>query len=256
MQASLAKEHESLQEKIACPNDNVIWKTIIMKRNIYLIIILFSIFPTLSIAQTDRQMIRQGNRQYRTEQYEKAEGTYRKAVSANQKNPEALYNLGCALMAQQKDSLAVQCFENSAKLQSEPLRRAQAYHNIGVICQQKKLFKKAVEAYKESLRNNPKDNETRYNLALCMKQMKDQPQKQDGNGNDQKDQKKEQKDNKDQQKQKKKEQQQDQQQQEEKMSKDNAEQLLNAAIQQEKSTMERLKKDQKKPRQSRHQKNW
>ena len=186
-----------------------------MKRNQYLIIILFSLFPLLSIAQTDRQLIRQGNRQYRTEQYEKAEGTYRKAVSANQKNPEALYNLGCALMAQQKDSLAVQCFENSAKLQSEPLRRAQAYHNIGVICQQKKLFKEAVEAYKESLRNNPKDNETRYNLALCMKQMKDQPQKQNGDGNDQKDQKKEQKDNKDQQKQKKKEQQQDQQQQEE-----------------------------------------
>lgn len=204
-------------------------------------------------AQNDRQFIRQGNRQYRAQQYEKAEATYRKAVAANPRNPEAQYNLGCALMAQQKDSMAIQCLENGAKLQPDPMRRAQAYHNMGVICQQKKLFAEAAEAYKQALRNNPADDETRYNLALCLKQIKNQPQQQqksqdENEGDNKKNKNEEQKnDNKD------KKQEPDNQEQ---MSKENAEQLLNAAQQQEKATQQRLKQNQQQPRRNRHLKNW
>ena len=137
-------------------------------------------------------------------------------------------------MAQQKDSMAVQCLENGAKLQTDPLRRAQAYHNMGVICQQKKLFTEAAEAYKQALRNNPNDDETRYNLALCLKQIKNQPQQQQQKSQDEK-------------------QQQDNQEQ---MSRENAEQLLNAAQQQEKATQQRLKQNQQQPRKNKHLKNW
>ena len=159
-------------------------------------------------------------------------------------------------MAQQKDSAAVNALENSAKLQQDRNRRAQAFHNIGVICQQKKMFSEAAEAYKESLRNNPKDDETRYNLALCMKQIKNQPKQQqqqkkqqdkNNKNNKQDKEKNKNENNKDQQKQK---------QQDEKMSKDNAEQLLNAAMQQEKATQQKLKKAQNQPRNSNHLKNW
>lgn len=207
-------------------------------------------------AQNDRQLIRQGNRLFRSQEYEKAEAAYRKAIAANSNNPEAHYNLGCALMAQQKDSAAVNALENSAKLQQDRNRRAQAFHNIGVICQQKKMFSEAAEAYKESLRNNPKDDETRYNLALCMKQIKNQPKQQqqqkkqqdkNNKNNKQDKEKNKNENNKDQQKQKH---------QDEKMSKDNAEQLLNAAMQQEKATQQKLKKAQNQPRNSNHLKNW
>ena len=229
-----------------------------MEKKILIILYMVCLLPCLAFSQSDRQLIRQGNKQFRNGQYEQAESEYRKALAANPRNPEALYNLGCALMSQQKDSVAVQCFENSAKVQTDPLRKSQAFHNIGVICQQKKLFKEAIEAYKESLRNNPKDDETRYNLALCMKQLKNQPQQQNGDGKDKKDEKKKQQDDKKQhEQQKQKEKRQDQQQdKQETMSKENAEQLLNAAIQQEKATQERLKQQQQKPRQNRHQKNW
>ena len=211
-----------------------------MIKTLYCIIALCLSSVVNICAQNDRQLIRQGNRLFRSQEYEKAEAAYRKAIAANSNNPEAHYNLGCALMAQQKDSAAVNALENSAKLQQDRNRRAQAFHNIGVICQQKKMFSEAAEAYKESLRNNPKDDETRYNLALCMKQIKNQPKQQQ--------QKKQQdKNNKDQQKQK---------QQDEKMSKDNAEQLLNAAMQQEKATQQKLKKAQNQPRNSNHLKNW
>lgn len=214
---------------------------------------------TASMAQTDRQLIRQGNREFRIQQYEKAEATYRKACAANANNPEAQYNLGCALQAQQKDSMAIVCYEKAAKLQKDPLRRAQAYHNMGVICQQKKMFAEAIDAYKQALRCNPKDDETRYNLALCMKQLKNQP-KQNNQNKQNKDDKKDNKDkNKDQNKEQdknKEDEKKQQQNQQDQMSKENAEQLLNAAMQQEQATQQRMKKAQQQPRRKQHQKNW
>jgi len=207
-------------------------------------------------AQDDRLFVRQGNRQYRAGNESEAEVSYRKAVEQNVRNPQATYNLGTSLLAQKKDSAAVAQLESAAKLESNPFRRAMAYHNIGVICQGKKMFGEAIEAYKEALRNNPKDDETRYNLALCKRQQKDQQQKQQ---NQQQNKDKDQQD-KEQQKQQQ-EQKQDQQKQEPKqqkpqMSKENAEQLLNAAMQDEKRTQERMNKAQQQPQKRRLEKNW
>lgn len=225
-----------------------------MLRNTLLLIMLLLAFQDAT-AQTDRKLIRQGNRQFRNQHYEEAEATYRKASAANAQNPEAQYNLGCALMAQQKDSMAMKCFQNSAQLHTDKQRKAQAYHNMGVILQQKKQFGEAAEAYKAALRNNPKDNETRYNLALCLKQMKNQPkqnqnQKKNENKDKNKDKEKEKNENKNQKDQKQPEEKPEQ------MSKENAEQMLNAAMQQEKATQQRMKKAQQQPSRKRHLQNW
>lgn len=225
-----------------------------MLRNTLLLLMLLLAFQSAT-AQTDRKLIRQGNRQFRNQHYEEAEATYRKASAANAQNPEAQYNLGCALMAQQKDSMAMKCFQNSAQLHTDKQRKAQAYHNMGVILQQKKQFGEAAEAYKAALRNNPKDNETRYNLALCLKQLKNQPkqnqnQKKDENKDKNKDKEKEKNENKNQKDQKQPEEKPEQ------MSKENAEQLLNAAMQQEKATQQRMKKAQQQPSRKRHLQNW
>ena len=111
--------------------------------------------------------------------------------------------------------------------------------------------KNAIEAYKEALRNNPNDDETRYNLVLCQRQLKN-----DGNGGQ--NQQQQQQDQQDQQQQQEQEQpqQQQQQQQEPPMSKENAEQLLNAAIQNEKQTQDKLQKAQQQPQRRAIQKNW
>ena len=225
-----------------------------MLRNTLLLIMLLLAFQDAT-AQTDRKLIRQGNRQFRNQHYEEAEATYRKASAANAQNPEAQYNLGCALMAQQKDSMAMKCFQKSAQLHTDKQRKAQAYHNMGVILQQKKQFGEAAEAYKAALRNNPKDNETRYNLALCLKQMKNQPkqnqnQKKDENKDKNKDKEKEKNENKNQKDQKQPEEKPEQ------MSEENAEQMLNAAMQQEKATQQRMKKAQQQPSRKRHLQNW
>ena len=208
-------------------------------------------------AQTDRQYIREGNKQFRVGQYDKAEVSYRKAVEKNPKNPQAAYNLGNALMAQKKDSAAVQQFEQATRIETNPLRKAAAYHNMGVICQTHKMYGEAIEAYKNALRLNPNDDETRYNLVLCKHQKQKQDQNQQQNQNNKDDQKKDNQkkdDQKDQNKDKKDDKQ--QQQQKPQMSKDNAEQLLNAAIQNEKMTQDKMKKQQQKPQRRNVLKNW
>ena len=185
-----------------------------------------------------------------------AEVSYRKAVEKNQRNPQANYNLGNALMLQRKDSLAITQLEKAGKLETNPLRRAQAYHNIGVICQQHQLFSEAIEAYKEALRNNPVDDETRYNLELCKRQLKQQQNQQNQGNNKQDKQDKDKQDKQKQDQQKQQQQKQEQQKQDQQMSKDNAEQLLNAAMQEEKQTQERMKKALQQPQKRRLEKNW
>ena len=214
---------------------------------------LITFLPLTLAAQSDRQLIRQGNKQFRAGNMAEAEVLYRKAVEKNQRNPQATYNLGNALMEQRKDSLSINQLEASAKLETNPLRRAQAFHNIGVICQKHQMFNEAIEAYKESLRNNPTDDQTRYNLELCKRQQKQQEQDDKQSQQKQEQEKKEQEQKQEQEKQEKKDQQQPPKQQ---MSKDNAEQLLNAAMQEEKQTQERMQKAMQRSQKRTLEKNW
>ena len=210
-------------------------------------------------AQTDRQYIRQGNKQFRMGDYPNAEVSYRKAIEQNPKNPQASFNLGNALMAQKKDSAAVTQFENASRLETNPLRKAQSFHNIGVICQTHKMYGEAIEAYKNALRLNPNDDETRYNLVLCKHQKQKQDQQKQNQGQNNDDQKKDDQKKDNQQKDQNSDKQDDKKQQEQQkpqMSKDNAEQLLNAAIQNEKQTQDKLKKAQQQPQRRTNQKNW
>ena len=232
----------------------------------YAVLLLMAVLPFAASAQTDRDHIRNGNKLYREKKFSAAEVEYRKALSLNAGNPQALYNLGCVMMMQNKGSEAVKFYEKASKIETNKLRKAKIFHNIGIVCQSSKMYDEAIKAYSESLRNNPSDNETRYNLALCKKL-----QKHDKNKDKNKNQNKNQNKNNDKQKGKdkqkeqksdagkndnKKDQQRNSQKNQPQMSKDNAEQLLNAAMQQEQQTQERLNKSRQQ-QQSRHfDKNW
>ena len=226
-----------------------------------LVMMVMSYLSPLAVsAQTDRQLVRQGNKHFRAGNYADAEVAYRKAIEKNPRNPQANFNLGNSLFAQRKDSSAVAQFDTASKLDSSPLRRAQAYHNMGVVCQGKKRFGEAIEAYKEALRLNPADDESRYNLALCKRQQKEQQEQQQQEQQQQQQkqdqQKKDEQQQQQQEQQEKKEQQQKEQQEKPQMSRENAEQMLNAAIQDEKRTQESMKKAQQKSQKRRLEKNW
>ena len=218
------------------------------------IILLLLTAISVSAQKAERDYIRKGNRAYKDSTYVNAEVNYRKAIDVNPKSAISMYNLGNTLMQQNKLQEAMEQFVAATKMEKDKGNLAQIYHNMGVIFQSGKDYAKAVEAYKESLRNNPKDNETRYNLALAQKMLKDQEQNQQNQdqnqdqNHDKKEQEKEQ--DKDKQDQKEQDQQnQDQQQQppqpqENQMSKENAEQLLKSVMQDEKDVQDKVKKQQ------------
>ena len=169
----------------------------------------------------------------------------------------AQYNLGNALLFQQKPKEAMQQYEQAVTREKNPMRKASIYHNMGVILQSQKQFGPAIECYKEALRNNSQDNETRYNLALCQYQLKKNPQGQDKNQNQNQEEKD--KDKEQEKKQRQQEQQPNQQQekrQKTEMSKDNADQLLKAAQMKENRTQEKVRKNQVRSSRNQMDKNW
>ena len=218
-----------------------------MMKKFYILSMFLLVGTVHGLAQnkTDRDYLRSGNKLYNDSLFIKAEVDYRKALEINPKSTDAMFNLANALLMQQKAQEAMEQYESVSKIEKDKEKLAQIYHNMGVILQSSKQLPQCIEAYKESLRNNPKDDETRYNVALAQKQLKDQQQDQQNQDQQQQqqEQKEEQKDqNKDQQEQNKDQQQQPQQQNKNEMSKENAQQLLNAVMQDEKNVQDKVKK--------------
>lgn len=215
-------------------------------QNILLTMVLLCCTTVVFGQKSERDYMRSGNKLYNDSLFVKAEVDYRKALELNPKSTDAMYNLGSALLMQNKAKEAMEQFDAVTRIEKDKGKLARAYHNMGVILQSSKQYPQCIEAYKQSLRNNPHDDETRYNLALAQKMLKDQQQqqnqdkqqeqKQDQKQDDQKDQ------NKDQNEDQKKQPQQNQQQNKNEMSKENAEQLLNAVMQDEKNVQDKVKK--------------
>ena len=220
-----------------------------MMKKCYILSLLLCVGAGQALAQekTDRDYLRSGNKLYNDSLFIKAEVDYRKALEINPKSTDAMFNLANTLLMQQKAKEAMEQYQSVSKIEKDKDKLAQIYHNMGVILQSGKQYPQCIEAYKESLRNNPKDDETRYNLALAQKLLKDQQQDQQKQDQQQQQEQKEDKQdqNKDQQEQDQKDQQQNQQQQQQnknEMSKENAQQLLNAVMQDEKNVQDKVKK--------------
>ena len=146
-----------------------------MLRKNYIVIILLALGTLPTFAQKEeRDLIRKGNRVFKDSIYDVAETSYRKALEVNPKSTIAMFNLGNTLMLQNKLQESMEEYVSATKLEKDKNKLSQNFHNIGVIFHSQKDYIKAIEAYKEALRNNPADDETRYNLALAQKMLKDQ----------------------------------------------------------------------------------
>ncbi len=222
-----------------------------------IILFLFCFIALQAAAQSaEWRHLHQGNRAFMRGDYKTAEVEYRKAQKLNPRSARAAFNLGDVYMAQKNIQAALEQYQTAAKGESNKYLRALSYHNVGVAYHLNKQFDKAIDFYKEALRNNPHDDDTRYNLVLCQKQKKEEQQEKQQNKNDNKQEKKEQ--NKQQNKpDKQKSQPNNTQQQEQKggMSKDNADRLINLAQQAEQQTRNKLQRAGQ-PRQKQLNKNW
>lgn len=230
----------------------------------YIIWIAFLFIANVTFAQkNERDYLRSGNKLYKDSLFVKAEVDYRKALEINPKSTEAMYNLGNALSQQRKFKEAMEQYDAASRIEKNKMKLSQIYHNMGVILQSEKQYPQCIEAYKQALRNNSKDDETRYNLALAQKLLKDQQQQNQDNKDDQKDQEKKEQEKKEREQQQQKDQKDDQQQQpqppeqkENQMSKENAEQLLNSVMQDEKDVQDKVKKQMQQVQSGKLDKDW
>lgn len=146
---------------------------------------------------TSKNLTWEANKELSENNFSQAEANYRKAISKSSENAVAPYNLGSAYYNKETYSEAFGRFKQAGELASSKADKHKAYHNMGNVFMKNKEYEKAVEAYKEALRNNPSDEETRYNFALAkelLKKQQDEQKKNDQNKDDKKDNKEDQKD--------------------------------------------------------------
>ena len=156
-----------------------------LHKSIGIMILSLGVAISAAAQKVERDFLRKGNRAFADSLFVDAEINYRKALDANPQSAIAMFNLGNALMMQNKLQDAMEQYATAAKIEKEKPNLASIYHNVGVIFHSQKEYAKAIEAYKQSLRNNPNDDETRYNLALAQKMLNDQQQNQDQQDQDQ-----------------------------------------------------------------------
>ena len=125
----------------------------------------------------------EANEQLVDNKFVEAEVDYRRAISKNGQNVAAPYNLGSAYYNNQSYSEAFGRFKEAGERAGEKPSKHKAFHNMGNVFMKHKDYAKAVEAYKEALRNDPADEETRYNLALAKKMLEDQQNQQQNDDN-------------------------------------------------------------------------
>lgn len=218
-------------------------------------------------AQTaEYKLMHMGNQQFHKRNYDKAATYYRKALEKNNRNTRAMFNIADCYLAKGDVQAADSLYAQVAQAERNPQIRSMAWHNRGYICQasalqnrekEQELLRAAIEHYKQALRLNPRDNDTRYNLALCQKQLKNSPQQNQQDKQKQQEQKKQEQEkqkNKEQDQNKNNQQQQQQNNKDKEQEQKQTEQYLNLAKQAEKRALQRLKQQQ--PRQKSLDKNW
>ena len=246
-------------------------------------ILLLLIMPMAAMAQSPEWcLMRKGNRAYHSGDLAEAMRCYTDAKAANNTSARADYNLGLVYIKKKDFSGASKQFDTVLKSEKNNRIKSMAYFNRGYISQtqasdslkqqniggQQQKLREAIEEYKNALRLNPNDDEARYNLALCQKQLKnDQSQSQQQKDDKQKKDKDQQ--NKDKDKEKNKDKNKDDQQQsgasdqnkkDKKQEPDlQTQQLLNLTRQAEQRTLQAVNESNRQSRRSQQRsggKNW
>ncbi len=255
-----------------------------------LIIITLALLSSAAYCQANRHMLREGNRNYKKDKFDQAEMSYRRALESDSNDFRGQYNLGNALYRQKKYDEAARHYEQAlANPKLDTHERARTLHNqgnsfvkAGLENQQQGMqyFQQAVKSYQESLKLEPKDEDTRYNLAYArrlLQQAQQQQQQQQSGGQDNQDQQNQQQQqqnqqNQDQQQQNQQQQQQQGQQQQEQQQqqqkqgqqsqaeqsgkKQDAERLLEAVKNNERQTLRQMDRNDVKAKARHTDKDW
>lgn len=240
----------------------------------------YLIFLLIFVMSTDGA--RRANEAYEKGDYAGAEKAYLEALKETPDDARLYFNLGNALAQQGKFDEAVSAFEKFKDMSDNPEDRSKADYNIGNIFGNQEKWDRAAEQFRQSLRQNPTDNEAKYNYELAnrlLQEQQQQQQQQDQNQQDQdensegeqqqSDQQQQQQGDQDQNQQDQQQnqqnenqeqqggeqQQQERQQAQSEMTEEEADRILNALDNKEKDLLKNYHKN-KVPSNTRHAKNW
>lgn len=162
-----------------------------MKFNFKILSLLIFLSIGYSNAQSVRSLNNDGVDLYKEKKFTDSEIHFKKGLNEAPNNFEANFNLGDSYYKQERYDEAIKTFQNSLDKSDDPALKAKVYHNIGNALLKSKKIKESIEAYKNSLKLNPDDQETKYNLSYALSLLKKQNQQQQ-NQNKNKDQNKDQ----------------------------------------------------------------
>jgi Ca-activated chloride channel family protein len=211
----------------------------------------FMSFSFSSFSQGAKSAIRQGNKDYKANNFDAAENQYRDALKKSDSDVTASYNLGNTLYRKNNTEEAVKFYDNAIANSKDNSVKQKAFYNKGVAYQKAKKLPECITAYKNALILNPNDEDARQNLQRALKEQQKQQQQQ------KKDQKKDQKQQQKKQQQKENQQKKQQPQQSpSKISKQDAEEKLKSLMQNEKELQDKLHKIKGAPVPNSPEKDW
>ena len=216
--------------------------------------VLMFIFPYDSIGQNKKKLIKEGNKLYNDSSYNMAEMKYRKSLEKDQNYFNAAFNLADAVYKQERYGEASSFFESLKDNARNDLDLAHINHNLGNSLLKEGKLNEAIDAYKNSLRLNSNDDDTRYNLAYAQKMKQQQEQQQNKNQDKEQDKNQDKEERQNQEEQKNDNDKNPQQKDE--MSKEDAEKMLEALLQKEKELQEKLQKKKVKGQKIKILKDW
>lgn len=241
-----------------------------MKR--FALSLIFVLIAIALFAQSEKKSIRQGNKEFKKNDFTNSEISYRKALEKNPSSFKGNFNLADALYKQDKQEESVKIFDGLTSANVDDAQKSNVYYNMGNSYLKQQKLKESIESYKKALRLNPNDSDAKYNLSEAQRMLKQQQQQQqnDKNKKDNKDNKdKDNKDNKDKDKKdqdkkddKDKDKNKDQkdknkpQPQQQKISQEDARRMLEALQNNEKQIQQKLREQQAKAAKVRVEKNW
>jgi len=126
-------------------------------------------------AQSPASKNKQGNRLFEEGKYAEAEKAYLEAQAASPDRPELFYNLGNALIKQEKYDLGLQSLRQ-AETKGEKALQAHSWFNSGNALFELGNFADAAQAYAQALRIDHSDRDAKHNLELALKRLQEQPQ--------------------------------------------------------------------------------
>ncbi len=119
-------------------------------------------------SQSANEQLAKGNELYTNQQYDQALEQYKALLTKNENSYAAQYNIGNTYFKLKNFTEATKAYEKALTQVSTPIEKANTYYNLGNCLVKENKLEAAVVQYKNALKQNPKDDEARYNLTKAL----------------------------------------------------------------------------------------